>query len=200
LSIRFIHGNVDRFVDRVFFRKRYEDVEALRRFAHEAAYITDRSTLLDRTALEVRDRTDAQSVSILLLSDTRRSYVSVAANGGRADVGENDPAIVAMRSWHKPVEIHNVAKSALRGEYAFPMAARGMLVGVLITGPKRDSEAYASDEYEALRLLAEGVGAALYTLEREAADPLVALREAIVSAIAASHEALLSELRASRNG
>jgi hypothetical protein len=200
LSLRFIHGNVDRLVDRVFFRKRHEDVEALRRFAHEAAYITDRATLLDRTALEVRDRTDAQYVSILLLNDMRRSYVSVAANGERADVGENDPGIVALRSWHKPVEIHTLTNSALRGEYAFPMVARGTLVGVLISGPKRDSEAYASDEYEALRLLAQGVGAALYALEREAADPLVALREAIVSAIAASHEALLSELRSSRNG
>jgi hypothetical protein len=174
-------------------------VESLRRFAHEAAYITDRTTLLDRTALEVRDRTDAQNVSILLLNDTRRSYVSAVANGERADVGENDPGIVALRSWHKPVEIHTLTNSALCGEYAFPMVARGTLVGVLISGPKRDSEAYASDEYEALRLLAQGVGAALYALEREAADPLVALREAIISAIAASHEALLSELRSSRD-
>lgn len=46
LSLRLIHRRVDRFVDTVFFKKRNEDVSALKRFVQEAAFITDRVTLL----------------------------------------------------------------------------------------------------------------------------------------------------------
>lgn len=51
LSMRFIHGKIDKFVDTVFFRKRHKDEQSLRRFAHEAAFITDAKTLVER-ALE----------------------------------------------------------------------------------------------------------------------------------------------------
>ena len=54
--------------------------------------------------------------------------------------------------------------SQLRGEFAFPMTSRGELVGVLVCAPKRDGEAYAPDESEALLALAHGVGTALDTL------------------------------------
>ncbi len=40
-SVRFVHGRVDRAVDRVFVRKRHRQEEALLRFASEAAFITD---------------------------------------------------------------------------------------------------------------------------------------------------------------
>ena len=40
ISMRYIHLWVDRFVDRVFFRKRHEDERELRRFTHEAGFST----------------------------------------------------------------------------------------------------------------------------------------------------------------
>jgi len=48
---------------------------------------------------------------------------------------------------------------------AFPMASRGRLLGALVCGPKRDGEAYAPDESEALAALAHGFGGALDVLE-----------------------------------
>jgi len=151
LSMRYIHTYVDRFVDRVFFRKRHEDEAALRKFAHEAAFITDRSTLLERAAQEVRDHTDAGDASILLFDSS-------------TSLDENDPAIVAMRAWHKPVDLHTQPHSALRGDMAFPMVSRGRLIGALVCAPKREGESYAPDESDALRALAHGVGMALDTL------------------------------------
>jgi hypothetical protein len=47
---RFVHGRVDLFVDRVFFRSRHQDEEALRTFAREIPYISDRDILLRRAA------------------------------------------------------------------------------------------------------------------------------------------------------
>lgn len=69
LSLRLIHRRVDRFVDTVFFRKRNEDISALRRFAQEAAFITDRDTLLQRTRAQVLEHSEASSVSITILDE-----------------------------------------------------------------------------------------------------------------------------------
>ncbi len=66
----------------------------------------------------------------------------------------------------------------LRGEFAFPMVSRGTLVGVLVCAAKRNGEAYAPDESEALLALAHGVGTALDVLstQRDQSNELV-LRE-----------------------
>ncbi|HEX3671175.1 MAG TPA: hypothetical protein VHT92_05665, partial [Candidatus Cybelea sp.] len=127
-SMRYIHNYVDRFVDRVFFRKRHEDEAALWRFAHEASYIADRRVLLDRTVQKVHEHTSAQGAAILTLNGAG-AYVSATGNGERTTVSQNDPAIVAMRAWRKPVDLHRVGDSLLNGELSFPMISRGELVG-----------------------------------------------------------------------
>jgi hypothetical protein len=159
LSLRYIHKYVDRFVDRVFFRKRHDDEAALRRFAHEASYISDRSVLLERAVRAVKEHTTADDAAILVRSGA--AAYTFALDGERTKVSENDPGIVALRAWHKPVDLHEVKDSELRGEFAFPMISRGELIGTLICGPKRDGEAYAPDESDALLALAHGVGTAL---------------------------------------
>ncbi len=126
LSIRAIHTRIDHMVDNVFFRKRHEDERAIRKFAHEAAYITDADTLLHRTVEVLQRNADASLVS-LALDDHGGHY---------GDVSENDPAIVAMRAWHAVLDLDTV-DSSLSGEFAFPMIARGRLVGALVLGPKR---------------------------------------------------------------
>jgi hypothetical protein len=180
LSIRYVHQFVDRFVDRVLFRKRYESEAALRRFAHEAGFITDRATLIDRAVSTVETSTGAD-VSILMLDD------------GSSDVDENDPALVSMRAWHRPVDLELVPGSALRGQFAFPMMARGQLVGALICGSKSDSEVYAPDESEALQHVADGVGAALGALDHTRLETNGSLHGAIAELRAAITE--LRELR-----
>lgn len=185
LSMRYIHKYVDRFVDRVFFRRRHEDEAALRTFAHEAAYITDRSTLLERAVQEVRSHTNADEALILVLNGARAYAPAAQTNEKSLAVSENDPAIVALRAWHKPVDLNSQTNSGLHGEFAFPLVSRGTLVGVLICGPKRDGEAYAPDESEALLALAHGVGAALGVLSMQmddskiVADELAQIRKAI---------------------
>jgi hypothetical protein len=175
ISLRYIHGYVERFVDRVFFRKRHEDESALRRFAHEASYISDRSTLLDRAVRTVQEHTGAGDAAILVRDGT--AAYTFAADGERAQVSENDPGIVALRAWNKPVDLHAFADSQMRGEFAFPMISRGNLLGVLICGTKRDGEAYAPDESEALQALAHGVGTALDTLSSQSNGVLESIKE-----------------------
>jgi len=175
ISLRYIHRYVERFVDRVFFRKRHEDESALRRFAHEASYISDRFALLDRAVRTVKEHTSADDAAILV-RDGPAAY-AFATDGQRAEVSENDPGIVALRAWNKPIDLHALPDSELRGEFAFPMISRGDLVGALICGPKRDGEAYAPDESEALLALAHGVGTALDTLSSQSNGVIESIRE-----------------------
>ena len=177
ISLSYIHKYVDRFVDRVIFRKRYEDEAALRRFAHEASYITDRSTLLERAVRTVKEHTSADDAGVLV-RDGAAKYAS-ASDGEHIEVGENDPGIVALRAWHKPLDLHALPDSDLRGEFAFPMISRGELVGALICGPKRDGEAYAPDESDALLTLAHGVATALDTLSRRNDTAIESLQETL---------------------
>jgi hypothetical protein len=195
LSLRYIHKYVDRFVDRVFFRKRNEDDAALRRFAHEASYVTDRAVLLERAVTTVKEHTEAEEASILV-RDGAASYVSVS-NGDRAAISENDPAIVALRTWHKPIDLASFNDSALHGQFAFPMVSRGELVGVLTCGTKRDNEVYAPDESDALLTLAQGVGAALGVLssDHEQADDVIAKELAALRVAVERQESVLRQLR-----
>jgi hypothetical protein len=163
LSLRFVHRWVERFVDRVFFRKRHDDEVALRRFAKEAAFITNRETLLDRTATEISQHADASCVNVDLLS-----------NGAL----ENDPAVLALRAWHRPVDLHQY-DTELKGGMAFPLVARGNVVGVLSCGEKRSGEAYAPDELDALESVAHGVGTALVALQAHNGEAHGTLLEAV---------------------
>jgi hypothetical protein len=152
-SVRAIHQRVDRVLDHVFFRKRHEDERAIRAFADEAADITDDATLLYRTKEMLAVHADASFVTFAL-GDGAGRY---------GDVSENDPAIVALRDRRKALDLQTLP-TELRGEFAYPMMARGRLFGALVLGPKRLGESYAPDESNAIMQLARTLGGALYTL------------------------------------
>jgi hypothetical protein len=154
-SIRFVHDRVEQVLDLVFFRKRHEDEEAIRRFAREAAFVTDPAIVIDRT-VEVLERHADASFARLALSN---------GNGKYADVSENDPAIVSLRTWHRKLDLHGV-NTRFQGEFAYPMVSRGRLIGALLLGPKRSLESYAPDESSAIEDLAHHVGGALDVLSQ----------------------------------
>jgi len=162
LSIHTIQLRVDRLVDSVFFRKRHEDESALRRFAHEAAYTTDPSVVVQRAQSEVLAHTDCTFCDVVLEDEF----------GGYGAVDANDRALVTLRATGGPVNLHDVA-TALRGERAYPMLVRGRLLGAIVVGPKRSGESYAPDESAAIAEVAHGVGVALDLLGtgRDAAIP-----------------------------
>lgn len=168
VSMRFMHRRVDGLIDSVFFRKRHENERALRRFAREATLVTDRDVLLARTSAEILKHSEISSVAILFPDK----------------LDPNDPALLALRAWHEPIELARY-ESAIAGEYAFPMDAHGTFLGAIVCGLKGNEEAYAPDEIDALNELAKGVGLAIWSLDEagERGDILVEL---------------LSELRALR--
>jgi hypothetical protein len=166
LSARFIHDRVDRWVDDLFFRDRHLAEEAIRRFAHEAALVTDPDDLVAKT-VDVARR-NARLTSVAFYAKQGKTYRALAAipavDGTVApDVDEHDYAVLSMRTWHASVDVTQ-AGSALIGEIAFPMMVRGGLAGFLLCGSKTSHEALAPDERAALALLARDAGIALDSL------------------------------------
>jgi hypothetical protein len=158
LSMRFIHKRVDHFVDIVVFRKRHEDESVIRDFSKEAAFITDRDALLDQTLGKLRNHTDALACAILVREGA--TFTTVRSFGDVPDeAGENDAAILALKTWHKPIDPHRF-DTKLRGDLALPMVARGRLIGVLVCGERASGEVYAPDEVDAIASLVHGVGTA----------------------------------------
>ncbi len=158
VSLRFIHGRVDRFVDTMMFRKRHEDERALRDFSQEAAFVTESDALLDQAVGKLRRHSDARSAALFVRENG--AYKAVREFGeAPAEVSENDPAILALKTWNKPLDPHRYA-TRLRGDLALPMVSRGQLLGVLLCGERAGGEAYAPDEVDALAVFAHGVGSA----------------------------------------
>lgn len=152
-SVRAIHTRVEHVLDRVFFRKRHNDEAAIRSLAEEASDATDAATLVRRTKETLETHADAAFVTLAMAD----------GSGRYGDVSESDAAIAALQERHKALDLHTLS-TQLRGELAYPMIARGQLVGALILGPKRSGESYAPDESRAIMQLAREVGGALHIL------------------------------------
>jgi hypothetical protein len=186
LSIRFVHARVEHILDRVFFRKRHEDEQGIRRFAREAAYMSDADALIARTVDVLERYADASFVRLALDEGV----------GRYGPVSENDPAILSLRTWHRVVDLHAI-DSQLEGEFAYPMVARGRLVGALVLGPKHSQESYAPDESQAIEELAHGVAGAMDILmqnEPATNDRIVTELKAMRSAMVDGFTAMTAKM------
>jgi len=194
LLLRYIHRRIDAFVYAVLFRKRHEDERALRAFSKEAAFVTEREALLDQAVDHVRVHTDARAAALFVRENG--AYKALRRFGQTpTEVDENDPAILALKTWHKPFDPHSYT-TALQGDLALPMVARGRLVGVLLCGERDGGEAYAPDEVDALSEFAHGVGSALDILGA-GREPSVSDR--LLEAITAFREETATAINALRN-
>lgn len=163
LSVRFVHARVDTYVDDLFFRERHLAEEAIRRFAQEAALITDAGVLVRRT-IDVAQR-NVRLTGAAFYARKNDRYVPLYSTIAQAtELDENDEAVLAMRAWHNHVHAQGLADSRLCGEDAFPMMVRGQLAGFLVCGAKLSHETLAPDERDALRVLARDAGIALDSL------------------------------------
>jgi hypothetical protein len=186
LSVRSVHKRIDAVLDTVFFRKRHEDETAIRAFGHEAAYITDAGLLIARAKAVLEKHADATGVAVLLDD----------GHGHYDGANENDPAIVSLKTWRKSVDLHTL-DTMLQGEFAYPMVARGHLVGAIVLGPKGSRDPYAPDESDAILHLAHGVGTALDVLSANVRASRDGLLEALQT-MSGDLKALAYEVQALR--
>jgi len=198
LSLNAMQRRVHGFLDAVLFRKRHEDERALLEFSREAASATELGPLLDRAIEHLEHHTAARGAAIFVEQDVSYAAVRSFGNSVRALVAENDATILALKTWHKPLDPHRYITD-VHGALALPMLERGRLNGVILLGERVGGEAYAPDEIEALSRFALGVGSAIAGLGGERDGSLASIHASLAAmsdAIAALRETLIVDRQA----
>jgi hypothetical protein len=164
-SLRSLHAQIERIIDRVFFSRRRRALAALKTFGSDVYFITDPDVALERTVDIVGRCADAGNVALYLIADGVFGLAAgVEADGLPAEISENEPLFVRMRASRRP-ELARHAGSDLDAEIGFPMFVRATLVGALVLGAKRTGEAYDPEEVALLADLAHRAGMALDALQ-----------------------------------
>ena len=198
VSLSTVHRRIDDTVDRLIFRRQYREEVALRRLASECAFVTQPETLLDLAVDQIRLHAGAPWVA--LYEYTPEGYARVRQRGDQnlpASVPIDDLALVRLRAHDSELDLHDAPSGLGWDGYAFPLRARGHLLGVLVVGP-RPGEHYATEERELMAHVAHAVGASLFALRAEITEKQLSVAHAQVLAseerVRASN-ALLDEAR-----
>ena len=185
VSLSTVHRRIDTLVDRLIFRRQYREEVALRRFANESAFVNHPETLLDLAVEQLLHHVGAPWVAFY--EYTAKGYRRVRQRGEvdlPQTVATDDLALVKLRAHESDVDLHEAQSGLGRDGYAFPLRARGHLLGVLVIGP-RPGEHYAAEERELMAHVAHAVGASLFALRaRTTEEELSAARSEIETSAA----------------
>lgn len=148
------------FVERVFFRGRYQSEQALKTFAQHAGHIVSAAKLLETTIAQLRAQIGTPAVAVYTPGES--GFHRIRSDGG-ADfpptLDIDDPALVAVRAESKAVDLSGL-KSALGIDCCvFPMLVLGNLQGVIVCA-NRPGERFPSAERALITAVAQAVGAA----------------------------------------
>ena len=151
---------LDRIVEQVFFRKKYQAAKALRSFARRAGHIDDLRHLLDATVSELL--THAHIPGIALYEQSGKGYTRVRQTGELSypdSLELDDPALVAARADLKAVDLSDLTSGLGSDGYLFPLRVTGRLQGVLVCA-NRPGEHFALEERKLIAQVARQVGIA----------------------------------------
>jgi len=164
LSLGIVLGKVrtwmDRIVERVFFRSKYLAERALKNFARHAGHIEDEQRLLDAAVDEIRRHTRSPAVALYEIS--AKGYSRVRQDGVAVypkQLHNDDPAVVAVRADHQPLELSDFKSSLGADGCVIPITVLGRVRGMLVLA-NRPGEHYANDEKKLLVQVVRDVGAA----------------------------------------
>ena len=181
---------MDKVVERVFFRGKFLQEQALKRFAKRCGHIEGLQHLLDAAVIELRKHTRSPGVALYEISE--RGY-NCARQAGTltypALLDSDDPAVVAMRADRKALELAELGSALGEDSCIFPITVLGRLSGLLVCA-NRPGERYAGDEKKLLSQVARDLGAAwriirardnealVWAMSRGAVDPNAAFARA----------------------
>lgn len=171
LVFHHLHGRVERWVERIFFREWHENEHKLRQFVRQAAHIMSIDALMASSRSAI-DRFAAQAGCAIYLREPDGTYLLSADNTlAQAPVRiDTDHAIaVALRSDMTPQRYEQL-QSGLPGELAIPMSHRGILNGIVLIGMKRSGESYRPDEMELLAFAVHQIGLDLHAIRVESLE------------------------------
>ena len=164
-SIKRLEARVSRVVERLLFARKFAEMEGLRALVRDCAHVRDGAWLATNVARETRRLTGASHVGVYEAVDEELTAIAASPEAlAMPPVNLDDLVVVRLRSTLAPVDLGDMASTLGSDGTAFPMLARGRLVGVLVCGRKQGREAYDPDERTALGDLAHEAATSLLFL------------------------------------
>ncbi|MGH8415313.1 MAG: hypothetical protein ACRESX_11340, partial [Gammaproteobacteria bacterium] len=182
-----VRNYADRFVERVFFRRKYLAEKALRRFARHCDGYENSQELLTATAQIVHQK--LLVLAVILYVRNSDQYIAAQRAGEVVypeTVKVDDAAFAAARSGATGIDLSQMHSVLGADGYVFQMGAQAIMVCA-----NRPGEHYASDERKLLAYLARQVGAALNNINmRESLDFVRAVARGVLEPAAARAHAI----------
>ena len=155
-----VRNYTHKFVERVFFQRRYLANRALRYFARHADGYDRAADLLSAATQIIHVKLNVPGVTVYVREDSDYGATSTTGNAKfPASIVGNDPAMAAVRAGAKDIDLSDLHSVLGNDGYVFGMGTRTALVCT-----NRPGERYASDERELLAYVARQVGIAAETL------------------------------------
>jgi len=183
LVVPVFRARAERFVDRLFYREKYDFRRALVRLASEMNSQLDLESLGERLVERIAETFRLDRVALLTASGSGEMRL-LSAHGGEGEEEEPLPALVSSPGIARRLRSGRVARIEDGGwaRCAAPCLARGDLVGVILLGSVWGEEELSSEDLDLVRTVAAQaatalVNARLYGSLRKKHDEVVALRE-----------------------
>jgi hypothetical protein len=155
-----VRNFVDKFVEQVFFRRKYLAGKALRHFARHCNGYENAEELLQATAQIVGQKLAIPGLAVYLRDGNRYTAAQRSGEAVYPDtVKADDPAFAAARSGATGMDLSQMHSVLGADGYVFPMGAQAVMVCT-----NRPGEHYAADERKLLTYVTNQVGLALHAL------------------------------------
>lgn len=159
-----INKLIKRWVKFLFFRRQFLAEAALSRFTRECGYITSAEVLVERTLAEVLRHLGAPAAGMYESAGEGYRCLQQCGSHGYPDrLAVDDPACVRLRATLAETTLDDLDSALGSDALAFPVALRGVLVGMLVVA-RRQGELYTLKERELLLQLVHQVGTSLYAM------------------------------------
>jgi signal transduction histidine kinase len=187
---------VQRLVDRLFYRERYDYLKALEQFTRETQSVTNLNGLASALTGTVALAMQAKSAYLMLPSPQKDDFIVHSPTGTENSVVGSLPASSIFLTWmsrnnryltYKDLDILPELRGLkaderkflkdLAGEIHMPMKTPAGMTGVLVLGPKLSQEPYSNEDIALLWTLSRQAAmsienARLYAEEKERASTL----------------------------
>lgn len=168
---RALHGRVDAIVDAIFFRRRHEAENRLRRLAKALPHASSIAAIVDALVDRAADALDLSSGAIFFREGASRLVRARAVGWGEEgaeSLSSDDVLVLQLEAEQQPLVLSHVdydrdvmPRGLAQPALAVPIAVRNGLRAVVLYGPHRRGDDLDPDEISVLALLAVSASAAL---------------------------------------
>ncbi len=196
-----LYLRTQRFVDRAFFRQRYDAQQTVERLAAAMTTVLELPRIASLIAQTVDDLLHPAGTTLLLSDEGRRGYHALGGGERGAWVPEQSPLLRCFAQHHRPLSRERLredpalvdlrdpcleAMERLAAELVVPIFFRDRITALLLLGPKRSGTAYTTEDLRLLRLLLNQSAVALANAKAYTALQAALRRVEILESIRAS--------------